>query len=423
MNNSAPTGTEMLYKVEYDHCGWRALQPACRRKHAQSRFVKNEWFSPYFFTAFFLGTLFLALIFPGNLLAGPPRPGAGTPPLVTVAPVTVQDVNPASEYVGHVEAIQVVDLRARVEGFLEQVNFREGNFVHKGDLLYVIERDLYQAKVDADRAGVAQAQAALTKARQYLKRVQTVRSGGVSAADIDNAVADELQARARLQEARATLERSELDLGYTTIRAPISGRIGRTSFTRGNLVGPTSGPLARIVQLNPIRVVYSISENDFSAVQTALKDAARRRKNPILVSHIRLADGKVYKNAGKIDFVNNEVDTRTGTIAVRAVFDNPDVLLLPGQYVTILVSKRKSRILPVVPQSAVQEDRKGPYVLVVDNRNRVIQRRIKTGPFVGPNWAVESGLAKGEMVIVQGVQKVRPGQSVKTTVTVEGQGR
>jgi len=412
----------MLHKVRSNHCQHVPLKPACRRRYGQSRLAKNECSLIYFSAVFLLGTLFLTFVFPGELAAGPPRPGVGSPPLVTVAPVTLQDVNPPAEYVGHVEAIQVVDLRARVEGFLEQVNFREGNFVQAGDLLYVIEQDLYQAKVDADRAGVAQARAALTKATQYLKRVQTVRSGGVSATDIDNAVAEELRARAQLQEARATLERSELDLGYTTVKAPISGRIGRTAFTRGNLVGPTSGPLARIVQLNPIRVVYSISENDLSSIQAALKDADRRRRNRILVPRIRLADDKVYKSSGKVDFVNNEVDARTGTIAVRAVFDNPDGLLLPGQYVTVLVSKRKPKVMPVVPQSAVQEDREGPYVLVVDNKNRVVQRRIKTGPFVGSNWAVESGLAKGEMIIVQGVQKVRPGQRVKATTT-EGQGR
>lgn len=405
----------MLFELRTDHCPQAAVKQAVRRKDDKCGLVKNESFLDHLTLLFLMATLFLAFAFPGGSAAGPPGPGAGGPPLVTVAPVTLQDVNPPAEYVGHVEAIQAVDLRARVEGFLEKVNFREGNFVHEGDLLYVIEQDLYQAKVDADRARVAQAQAALTKARQYLKRVQTVRSGGVSATDIDNAVAEELGARALLQEAQATLERSELDLGYTTVKAPISGRIGRTAFTRGNLVGPTSGPLARIVQLNPIRVVYSISENDLSSVQAGLKDADQHRRNALLVPHIRLADGKLYKSQGKIDFVNNEVDATTGTIAVRAIFDNPDGLLLPGQYVTVLVSKRKPRILPVVSQSAVQEDREGHYVLVVDNQDKVIQRRIKTGPFVGSYWAVESGLAKGEMVIVLGVQKVRPGQTVKTT--------
>ena len=370
-----------------------------------------------------LAGLFLTLVFPIFAIAGPPDSDNGPPPVVTVAPVTLQDVNPPEEYVGHVEAIQSVDLQARVEGFLEQVRFKEGNFVHAGDLLYIIEQAPYQAGVRADRARVEQLQAVLTKASQYLERVQTVRSGGVSAADIDTAVAAEAQARAQLEEARATLDRSELDLGYTTIRAPISGRIGRTAYTAGNLVGPASGPLARIVQIDPIRVVYSISENDMATIQMALKDAAQRQKNPLLVPRIRLATGQTYQVAGQLDFMNNEVDAATGTIAVWAVFENPDGLLLPGQYVTVLVTRSQPKMMPVVPQSAVLEDHDGSYVLVVDDQNRVSMRRVKTGPVIGVNWAMESGLSVGEMVIVEGTQKAQPGHTVKTVAIEEQNGR
>ncbi len=368
-------------------------------------------------------SLLVMLVLPSGVTGAGPGPGAAPPPLVTVARVTEQDVNPPAEYVGHAEAIQSVDLRARVEGFLEKVNFREGSDVQAGELLYVIEQAPYRARVDAAKAQVAQDEATLNKARQYLQRARTVRSGGVSATDLDNAAAEELRASAQLEQAKANLQIAQINLGYTSITAPISGRIGRTAFTRGNLVNPGSGTLARIVQIDPIRVVFSISENDLVAIKAALKDTAKDKKHPGLSPRIKLPDGQIQKTVGRVDFVDNAVDASTGTIVVRAVFENPDDTLLPGQYVTVLVARSEPNAMMVVPQSAVLEDHDGPYVLVVDDQNRVSVRRVKTGPVVGVNWAVESGLALNEKVIVEGVQKVRPGQEVKTVAAEEQQGR
>lgn len=356
---------------------------------------------------------FIVLALSGGAAAGPPGPGAGPPPLVGVTTVTVQDVNPPEQYVGHVEAMQAVDLRARVEGFLEKVNFEEGDDVRAGDLLYVIERLPYQARVDADKARVAQAQAELGRSTAHLKRLRAARAESVPATDIDNAVAAELRARAQLAEARATLARSELDLEYTTVKAPITGRIGRTAYTKGNLVGPTSGPLARIVQLDPIRVVYSISENNLAAIQMALHEARKGKKSPLLRPRLKLANGKIFKTDGHLDFVDNKVDPATGTIAIRALFNNHDHMLLPGQYITVLVSQSNPERMPVVPQAAVLVNQQGRFVLLVDKENRAIARPITTGPAIASNWAVESGLTAGDKVIVQGIQKVRPGQTVQ----------
>jgi len=338
----------------------------------------------------------------------------GATPMVTVAQIAIQDVNPPDEYVGHVESVQSVDLMARVQGFLEKVYFQEGTDVAEGDLLYLIEQAPYQATVNADKAAVAQAEAALLQATQYLTRLREVSSGGVSATDLDNAEASRLQAEAQLQRAKADLEGARLDLSYTRVEAPISGRIGQTNFTKGNLVGPSSGALARIVQLDPIRVVYSISENDLTALKRSFSDAFQGESGAVLQQRIQLAGGEVYPHAGRIEFLDNVVDKSTGTIAVRAIFPNPDGQLLPGQYVTTLVSRREPRPMPVVPQAAVLEDRQGRYVLLVDAESQVVQRRITTGVMIDGYWSVEEGLSAGDSVIVEGLQKVQPGQSVAT---------
>lgn len=260
---------------------------------------------------------------------------------------------------------------------------------------------------------MAQAESTLTKARQYLERAQTVRPGAVSATDLDDAVAEELRARAQLEEAKASLQIAEINLGYTTVTAPISGRIGKTRYTKGNLADSASGPLAKIVQLDPIRVIYSVSENDLATIQMALHDAREGKKSPTLTPRLKLANAEILKTTGRVEFVDNQVDPATGTIAVWALFDNPDGNLLPGQYVTVMITRSEPKMMPVIPQPAILVNQQGRYVLVVDKKNRAVARPITTGPAIGSSWAVESGLAAGEKVIVQGIQKVRPGQTVQ----------
>jgi RND family efflux transporter MFP subunit len=357
--------------------------------------------------------LCLLLLISPVAVAAPPGSGSELLPLVTVAPVTIENINPPAEYIGHVEAIQAVDLRARVEGFLEQINFNEGENVPAGKLLYVIEQAPYLAKVAIDKAQVAQAEAELSRANQHLKRLQSVLSASIPATDIDDAVAAQLRAEAQVAITQANLNRSLLDLGYTSIKAPISGRIGRTAYTRGNLVGPASKPLARIVQMDPIRVVYSLSDNNFAAIRMALNDAVEGQQSPALVPRLRLANGTLLNTQGRIDFVDNEIDPATGTIAIRAEFDNSKGLLIPGQYVNVLVTLTQPKLRPVIPQSAVLVNQQGPYTLVVDSENIANVRPISIGQAVGTMWAVESGLNKGELVIVKGIQKVRPGKPVQ----------
>ena len=359
--------------------------------------------------------LLLLMALPVATKAAPAK-DAGPPPLVTVAPIVEQNVNLPAEYIGHVEAIQEVDLRARVSGFLEQVNFKEGGNVKAGDLLYLIEQAPYQARVAAAKAVIARAEAAVSRTDRYLERLRNASAGSIPATDLDAAEADALQASAELESARAALELAQLDLGYTRITAPINGRIGATSLSRGNLAGPESGALAKIVQLSPIRVQYALSENTRDAIEAARTAVLSKSPASRLHIQLRLPDGSLLEDPGQIDFLDNRVDPKTGTLAIRAVFANRDGRLLPGQYVTVLVNQSQPRDMPLVPQVAVLEDRDGRYVLLVNGQDQVEQRRITTGRTIGTSWVAETGLKAGDLVITQGLQKVRPGQTVKTVI-------
>jgi RND family efflux transporter MFP subunit len=378
-----------------------------------TRWLKTRRPLPRFACAFKGGVrcvwLVLLAVFmvPVTAQAGPAKSGAA-PPTVRVAAVREADISPVSEYVGHVEAVQAVDLRARVEGFLEAVRFKEGDRVSAGEVLYEIEPAAFRARVQAARAGVAAAEAELKRAEARLKRLHAALPESVPATDMDNAMAAEQTAQANLSEAEAARTLAELDLSYATIKAPISGRIGRTRYTRGNLVNPNSGVLARIVQIDPIRVAYAISENDLIGIQKALADADRTRHR-MLAPLLRLADGSIFDQTGRVSFVDNQVDPSTGTIAVRAEFANPDGLLIPDQYVTVRIKSETARLMPLVPQSAVLIGKEGRSVLMVVG-GVVTSRPITTGQVVGTDWAVESGLKAGEKIIVSGIQKVRPGK-------------
>jgi membrane fusion protein (multidrug efflux system) len=334
-------------------------------------------------------------------------------PAVTVAPVEVKDVTPSWEFIGRVEAIQSVDLRARVQGVLQQIAFQEGQDVTAGQLLYVIEPDPYQAAVDAARAQLAKAKAALANAERTLSRTQQLSSRGFEAqANLDKARADRDSAAADVQAAEANLRTAELNLSYTRITSTIDGRIGHTAVTVGNLVGPDTGVLDTVVQLDPIRVVFSVDDRALLQVKTQSGGASEEELKTRFVPALRLADGSMYPEQGVIEFADNRVDPATATVPVRAAFGNPRRLLLPGQFVAVVIKQDASERKPVVPVAAVQEDRDGKFVLIVGPDNRVEQRRIVANRQVGQEWVVESGLRQGETVIVEGVQKVQPGGEV-----------
>ena len=332
------------------------------------------------------------------------------PPSVTVAKVARKDVTPTFNLVGRVVAIHSVSLRARVEGFLEQWDFVEGNDVEADQLLFVIEQAPYKAQVQRAEADLERAKANHTNTKLALERAKKLLTkGNISQAKVDDATAEEKIAAADVLQTESALETANLDLQYTEIHSPIKGRIGKAEYSVGNLVGPSSEPLATVVSLDPIYVEVNVSERDLLDVRRDGFDERAHQVTPFL----KLSDGTDYPEPGEFIFINNEVDPGTDTILVRAQFPNPEALLLPEQFVTVIIKRAQPISALVVPQAAVQENQSGRFVLVVDKDDQVEQRQVTLGEQEDTEWVVKDGLSEGEEVIVQGLQKVKPGAKVK----------
>ena len=351
----------------------------------------------------------------GHVGTAAAQPATANPPItVTVAPVRSQDVSTSAEFIARVVAIQKVDVQARVAGYLQQVNFSEGQDVKQGALLYVIEPGLYEAALASAQAQLKQAQAMLRNAQlNYDRNAALLRRGNAAQATVDQAQAQRDTANAQVAAAQAAVDTAKINLGYTRITSAINGRIGATAVTVGNVVGPTSGTLATVVQLDPIRIVYSVNQRDLVAFKQKNPNASQEQLNSRFVPGLRLPDGSMYGQTGRIEFISNTVDPATGTIAVYADFPNPSALLLPGMVATAVVRPEEAHHALTVPVAAVQQDQQGRYVLTVDQHGHAVQRRIEVGPQVKQSWVVTSGLQQGEEVVVTGVQKIRPGEVVK----------
>jgi membrane fusion protein (multidrug efflux system) len=263
--------------------------------------------------------------------------------------------------------------------------------------------------VTSAQAEIERAQAQREAALNEVERARTlIARGNISESELDQREAEANRLAAEIKAGEASLQRAKLDVGYTKITSPIDGRIGRSNFDPGNLIGPESGVLATVVRLDPIYVSFPVSEK-------AYLDYMKAENQPEITPMIRLSDGSMYADSGEVEFVDNRIDPTTGTIQVRATFPNPKRLLLPGQYVTVVLAEAEPEVHPIIPQAAVQENQAGRFVLVVDDANQVEARQVTMGQRVETNWVVLDGLREGELVIIEGMQKVRPGAVVEPT--------
>ena len=292
----------------------------------------------------------------------------------TMTPV-VQNVYSQSESAGRVEAKYSVDIVARINGWLQKSYFEEGAKVEKGQTLFLIEPDQYQNMVNTAAANVRQAQASLVNAEKELVRAQElVKNDYVSKSYYDQALATRDTSKAALDAAKAQLADAKLNLSYTKIVAPVDGKIGKIIITEGNLVNTATGPIARVVSTSPIYVLFNLKSSEFLKFK---KDNSASADLNHMEVKLQLADGSEYSEVGKIEFVDNEVDQTTGTINLRATFDNADELLVPGDFVSVIIKSTVPRETLTVPQSAALNDAQGYYVWVVDSENKAQRKNIK----------------------------------------------
>ena len=331
---------------------------------------------------------------------------AAPPPAVLVQPAELRSFAKQAEFIGRAEALEKVDLRARVQGFLGPRLFKDGDDVKEGQVVFTIEKEPFEAAVDQRKAQLASAQARLVNAEQQLRRaVELAPRGNIELAKVDERRAEQGQAKAAVMEAEANLRDAEIRLSYTEIKTPISGRIGRAAVSPGNLIGPDSDVLATVVKDDPMQVL-------FSETQRELLDARETDPTGKVRARVRLADGSLYNEKGRIDFLDVQVNPRTDGQTVRAMFPNPDDILTSGQTVRVIIEEKGGDKVVVIPQSATAVDQSGSYVFVVGQDNKVEQRRVSLGTVRDGFAVVNEGIQPGERVVVQGQQRIRAGITV-----------
>ncbi len=352
-----------------------------------------------------------------------PRPVPEVLPVVAAEPVEVEDVSVYGEYVGRIRAQQFVEIRARVEGYLERMLFTEGTYIKKGQTLFVIDPKLYRARVNKAKAQLNKAKAQALKAQRDLERIRPLyEQNAASQLDLDNAIASYESAAADVVVCEADLTQAEMTLGYTTVQSPVSGYISERNVDIGTLVGPSGKSLlATVVKSDTVRVDFSMTALDYLRskarnVNLGQKDTTRKW-NPYIT--VTLADGSQYPYRGLVDFADPQVDPQTGTFSVRAEMANPDHILLPGQFtkVKLLLDVREDAV--VVPTKALVIEKGGAYIYVVRPDSVVEKRFVETGPEIPDNkMVVERGLSPEERIVVEGYHKLQHGMKVEPVAPI-----
>ena len=334
---------------------------------------------------------------------------------VVVDEVISEPYQPKVQYVGRLQAKDDVAIQARVSAYVLSRDFKEGQLVEAGDVLYTLDDSEYQAALARAKADLAAAVANQANAlRNYSRGEELLPKGAISQAEMDNLTAKKLDADASIESANAQVTSADVNIGYTVIIAPISGRIGRSKVSAGDLVGPNSGDLTTLVSIDPIEAMFQITEATYvSAISGRMQGNPNLEALRSIEVTLELTNGIIYPEVGRIDYFANRIDEDTGALETRARIPNPHSLLVPGQYVKVILQDSNLLQGLFIPQAAVQADQQGSFVLEVDSSSTVVRHNVDLGDRFDDLVLVKKGVEEGDRLIVRGLQQVRPGMPVK----------